>query len=119
MYKDLEILSVVDNYLASNSRCLPKDSIPMVREVMYKMPQGRLVYACTTPLKDPFVTLILSIVLFFLAADRFYLGDIGLAILKIISMPFGFGIIWAIVDIYLCYRKTKEINLSRLAERLI
>lgn len=66
------------------------------------------------PYKHPILTLVLSISLGVFGVDRFYLGDIFLGILKLVLVFFLVGIIWSFVDIYLCYQKSKDINL-RLA----
>ncbi len=70
--------------------------------------------------KSPMVTLILSIFCGNLGIDRFYLGDIGLGITKLLLIPLviiftlGVGSIWALLDIYFCYKKSKKINFKNL-----
>jgi hypothetical protein len=50
----------------------------------------------------------LSIFLGGIGADRFYAGRIGLGIAKLISMGFGVGIIWWIIDIFLAFTGSQK-----------
>lgn len=83
---------------------------------------NELLYA---PIKKKGTTLALSILLGGIGVDRFYLGDKGLGVAKIImrvvtllcSSVVGLGIVlsiastlWCIIDIFLTYKKAKEIN---------
>ena len=63
--------------------------------------------------KNPTTTLLLSIFLGGLGVDRFYIGDTGLGVCKLL---FGWltGGIWPIVDIFFSYKKTKEKNLNKI-----
>ena len=63
--------------------------------------------------KNPTTTLLLSIFLGGLGVDRFYIGDTGLGVCKLL---FGWvtGYIWPIVDIFFSYKKTKEKNLNKI-----
>lgn len=51
-------------------------------------------------LKNPMVGIILSILLGGLGVDRFYIGDIGLGILKLILCAFVVGVIWYFIDVF-------------------
>ena len=63
-------------------------------------------------MKDPTISLILSILAGTLGVDRFYMGDIGLGICKLITGG-GCGI-WWLIDIFLVMNETKSKNLQML-----
>lgn len=61
------------------------------------------------------MTLLLSLFIGYFGIDRFYLGDIGLGILKIVlALLFGIGFIWVLLNIYFGYKKAKEINFNKI-----
>ena len=62
--------------------------------------------------KDPVTTLILSLLVGGLGIDRFYIGDTGLGIAKLLTCG-GCGI-WTIVDYFLIMKRTKEKNFEKL-----
>ena len=66
--------------------------------------------------KNPVIGLILSLLIGSLGADRFYLGQVGLGILKL--LPFGGLGLWTIIDWFLIIKKVKETNFNKLALHL-
>lgn len=70
----------------------------------------------TIQFKDPVISLILSILTGSLGIDRFYVGDIGLGIIKLITCG-GLGI-WWLVDIFLIMGITKQYNWKLLMNSL-
>ena len=66
--------------------------------------------------KSKIVTLLLSIFLGHLGIDRFYLGYIGLGILKLITLG-GCGIWWLIDVIMVATDKMKDANGRPLAKK--
>jgi TM2 domain-containing membrane protein YozV len=58
--------------------------------------------------KDPSVALVLSILIGWLGADRFFLGDIGLGVLKLLTCG-GIGI-WWLIDIFLVMDNARRYN---------
>ncbi|MGI6224292.1 MAG: TM2 domain-containing protein [Prevotella sp.] len=67
-------------------------------------------------MKDPTISLILSILVGSLGVDRFYVGNIGLGILKLITCG-GLGI-WWLVDIFLIMGITRDNNWNLLMNSL-
>lgn len=60
--------------------------------------------------KSPTIALILSIFLGGLGIDRFYIGDIGLGIGKLLTLG-GLGL-WALIDWFLIMSATRSRNMS-------
>ena len=71
--------------------------------------QTSMLYALS--LKDPIMDLILSIVVGCLGIDRFYIGDTGLGIAKLLTCG-GLGI-WWLIDLFLIMKTTKEKNFEK------
>ncbi len=58
-------------------------------------------------------TILLSVFVGALGVDRFYIGDFGLGICKLLFGWVTFGI-WPLVDIFCSYKKTKEKNFNNI-----
>ncbi len=67
----------------------------------------------TAKTHNPTTVLLCSIFLGGLSVDRFILGDVGLGIAKLLFGFITFGL-WNLIDIFLCYKKSKEKNLQNL-----
>ncbi|TDQ57437.1 TM2 domain-containing protein [Mesocricetibacter intestinalis] len=111
----MDVKQFAESYVLANSGNFPNDKIFLLKEKLSSLPEDRQNSIQAVGLKNPIVTLMLSLFLGTLSIDRFYLGDIGLGILKIVSvLCFGVGLIWVFLDIYFCYKKTKEINFNKI-----
>lgn len=94
---------------------LPAGSFPAVRNILLQdnVDYDQVALACTQ-LKNPTTTLLLSIFFGYLGIDRFYIGDIGLGVGKLITfLMCGIGLIWWIVDLFLIMEETKRKNLQK------
>lgn len=109
----MEQKQFAETYLMANAKYFPSDKIGLIKDKLLHLPEERQTMIQSLELKNPTTTLLLSLLFGGLAIDRFYLGDIGLGICKIISILFIVGIFWALADIYFCYKKTKEVNFNR------
>ena len=62
--------------------------------------------------KDPTMALILSALVGSLGIDRFYIGDVGLGVGKLLTC--GGAYIWWLIDIFMISDATKRKNLEML-----
>ncbi len=67
-------------------------------------------------LKDPTIVLILSIFLGAYGIDRFFLGDIGLGVIKLLTLG-GCGI-WWFIDLFLVMGNTRQKNTEKILQFL-
>lgn len=89
----------------------PDESLMMVKEKFDAMDESEMSTLYTISLKDPMIALILSIVAGGFGVDRFYIGDAGLGIAKLLTCG-GFGV-WTLIDFFLIMNVAKEKNLQK------
>jgi TM2 domain-containing membrane protein YozV len=102
----------VDMFMMMNNKYLPESQIMFVRERLLAADDSKEGLLHAIQLKDPTIALILSLLTGNLGIDRFYIGDTGLGIGKLITCG-GLGI-WCIIDWFLIMNTTREKNLMRL-----
>lgn len=95
---------------------IPAEQAYMLKEALEKADDGVYDRLATVGTKAPITTLLLSIFLGGFGVDRFYLGDIGLGIAKVVVLFFTCGLAfpWPLIDIFFCYKKAKQINFNNL-----
>lgn len=117
-----------EDFLISHKSYLPSERVALLKSKLSDIEQTQQSSIHSIPLKNPLITLILSLTLGWLGIDRFYIGDILLGIFKVSIFIFGvvtavllfgffflFGyLLWVMLDIYLCYKKTKELNFQNI-----
>lgn len=108
----------VDMFLMINSKNFESYMIPQIRERLIQMDDSKFVYLQAINLKEPTTALIISLLGGgHLGIDRFYIGDIGLGIAKLLTCG-GFGI-WTIVDWFLIMGRTREVNFAKIQMALM
>ena len=95
-----------------NNKYLPESQILFIRERLLAADESKEGLLHAVQFKDPTIALILSLLTGELGIDRFYIGDTGLGIGKLITCG-GFGI-WTIIDWFLIMNSTREKNFMRL-----
>ncbi len=84
------------------SNKIPSEAAFMLQGRLEKIPEDKIQALSFIPLKDPIIGLILGLFFGALGVDRFYKGDIGLGILKFLSIFIFIGFFghWQIYILY-------------------
>ena len=106
----------VEELLLLNASKLPPESIAMVRSRLLEIDDATMAQVVFSQLKDPTIALILSIVVGVYGVDRFYIGDIGLGIGKLLTCAGAF--IWYLIDIFMIMDATRKKNLETVLIQL-
>ena len=107
-------LDKVNHILMMLSSKIPAGSIPSVRTRLENTDISESeILALQSQMKDPLLSILLSIFIGSLGVDRFYIGDVGLGIGKLLTAG-GCGI-WWLIDIFLIVDATKQKNLELLS----
>ncbi|MGN1062338.1 MAG: TM2 domain-containing protein, partial [Candidatus Scatosoma sp.] len=93
------------------------NEIYIFREALNNAPDEKYNSLVNVSLKSSTTTLLLSIFLGGIGVDRFYIGDTGTGICKLLFGWLTLGI-WPLIDIFCCYKKTKKKNSKALFDAL-
>lgn len=96
-----------------NENCFPENIKQSIMFSLENMSDEQFLNLMKINIKNPSVTLVLAILFGGYGIDRFYIGDIGIGVLKLLTAG-GFGILW-LIDIINAKRKTIEYNVKTLA----
>lgn len=108
---------LIASFISENQkRFFPADLL-QIKNSLQSMPDNQLLALNGVNFKDPTVSVVLSVLVGGLGVDRFYIGDTGLGVLKLITGG-GLGI-WWLVDLFIISDKTKENNKEDLDEALM
>lgn len=106
------------NYLLmSYNKYFPEEKLYYIRQKLEAMDEEKSQFIFSMEFKDPMMALILSLVGGGLGIDRFYIGDTTLGVLKLLTCG-GLGV-WALIDLFLIMKATKEKNFEKLSAFLI
>lgn len=106
----------VDAFILANGKNFQDYQIPALREMLLNVDDNKWLVLQTLQLKDPTIALIISLLAGTLGIDRFYIGDMGLGELKLITCG-GFGI-WTVVDWFLIMGSARSKNMQKLQSYL-
>ena len=98
-------------FMMMNSKYFESYHLVSVRDRLLQLDESKWSTVQMLQFKDPTTALIISIIAGgHLGIDRFYIGDTGLGIAKLLTCG-GLGI-WAIVDWFLIQGATREKNMQ-------
>jgi TM2 domain-containing membrane protein YozV len=106
----------VDMFIMSNAKFFESHHVSTIRERFINMDDSKWALVSTIQFKDPTTAIILSVLVGSLGIDRFFIGDTGLGIGKLLTCG-GIGI-WTIVDWFLIMGATREKNMAKLQQFL-
>lgn len=100
----------VDMFMMMNGKFFESYQLHAIREQLLQADDSRWAMVQAQAYKDPTTSLIISILAGTLGIDRFYIGDTGMGIGKLLTLG-GCGI-WAIVDYFMIMGATREKNME-------
>ncbi|MDR2868808.1 MAG: TM2 domain-containing protein [Bacteroidales bacterium] len=100
-------------WLSINAENFTPEHLVVVKEKLEKLPDDKLFLIQTMPLQKPTTMLIIAILL---GWERFWLDDIGLGVLKVIT-GYGCGI-WWLIDIFSAKDRTRNYNFKKFVQML-
>lgn len=104
----------VDMFLMTNVKFFESHQINLIRERLLSMDDSKWSMVQTLQFKDPTTALIISLLGGGFGIDRFFIGDTGLGVGKLLTCG-GLGI-WAIVDWFLIMGATREKNMLKFQQ---
>lgn len=102
----------VDMFVMTNQKYLPAEKIVFIKQKLLEADDSKFSLASAVEFKDPTTILLVSIFLGSIGVDRFMLGEIGMGILKLLTL--GVCGILTIIDWFTVQKKAKEINYNNL-----
>lgn len=102
---------------------IPAESVLILQDQLKNIPEDRTAPLAGIQLKSPLIGLILGIFLGAFGIDRFYKGNIGLGIAKLILTLTVYGFVisffWSIADLFLVWKGIKKDNLQKIQSILL
>ena len=102
----------VDLFLLTHAKSFETHQLSFIREKLLALDDSQWIILQSLNIKDPMLSLIVSIVGGHFGIDRFLIGDIGLGIGKLITCG-GLGV-WTIIDWFLIMDATRSKNFGKL-----
>jgi TM2 domain-containing membrane protein YozV len=106
----------IDMFIMSNSKFFESFQLNQIRERLLQVDDSKWALVQSLQFKDPTTSLILSIICGSLGIDRFFIGDIGLGVGKLLTCG-GLGV-WTIIDWFMIMGATRKKNAEKIQQML-
>jgi hypothetical protein len=103
--------SKVDMYIGLNAESFKPQDLMVIKDKLEKMDDDKFYLIQGIELQKPSTIFLIAIIL---GWERFWLDDVGLGILKIVTV-YGCGI-WWLVDIFSAKERAKEYNYAKIGK---
>ena len=104
----------VDMFIMSNAKFFESHHLSIIRERLLQIDESRWAQIQVMQFKDPTTSIIISLLAGTFGIDRFFIGDTGLGIGKLVTC--GGGGIWAMVDWFLIMPATRQKNFENFQQ---
>lgn len=101
-----------DMYITSKSKYYQSFQLSQIREKIAVMDDSKFNMLQSVPLKDPQTSLILSLFVGVYGVDRFYIGDTGIGVGKLLTC--GGLFVWTIIDWFQIQSATRNNNFQKI-----
>lgn len=108
---------LITAFMSENQKKFNPQDILRLKKEFDGMSDAELLALTNTEFKDPTLSLVLSVLVGGLGVDRFYIGDIGAGVGKLLTGG-GLGV-WWLVDLFVIQKKTKKNNSEDLDETMM
>ncbi|MBQ2441122.1 MAG: TM2 domain-containing protein [Paludibacteraceae bacterium] len=102
----------IDQFLMINGKNFPEIMQQQIRNKLASLDESKASMVLGTEWKSPTIGFLLAFFLGSLGVDRFWLGQTGLGILKLVTCG-GAGL-WSLIDLFTVFGRTKNFNLQKL-----
>lgn len=107
---------LIASFLSENKDRFSAIDMQRINVSLGELSDTQLTLIANNSYKDPTTSLILSILVGGLGVDRFYIGDVGIGVVKLVTAG-GLGI-WWLVDLFVIQNRTKKVNMKEFEEDL-
>lgn len=108
---------LIASFMSENQKRFKSAELMGIRQKLTNLSEQQLMMLSSINFKDPTVAVVLSVFLGGMGIDRFYIGDIGAGVGKLLTLG-GFGI-WWLVDLFAISGKTKKNNSKDFNEAMV
>lgn len=106
----------VDFFMMSNKDNFPSEKLAVIQQALSRLDENTFNSVSMLQFKNPTTALLLSIFTGTLGIDRFYIGDTGMGIGKLLTA--GGCWIWWLIDIFMIQGATREKNFEQISQYL-
>lgn len=107
---------LVNQFIGANAEKFQPQDLMTIKARLTTMNENQLILIQAAEFRNPTTILLLAV---FLGIERFWLGQVGIGILKILSYFVFVGWLWWFIDIFTAKKRAREYNFKKLGQLLL